>query len=798
MKRKLIGFALVFISLVAVKVFATEQVNGEARNASAVQELFEEFYNQGVYAKDTIIYVDHAKVESEIAQYFHAQKPSYQRTTYYSGDKLWFSYGSGYGTSADGHLTQFKMVDGVVTGEHTVSSLPGMEEYYVTLNDFVVGQHQSAHTDNVEVNLAEGWTVENGVYTSYAEGVLEGYRLFVAPTWLGKKADTANYIDFTKATVEKQGQALIMKLWVSAAEVEGKLVGDVEVNGEHAVFAKAVIVKDTAVNNLVNGGFEEGNLNGWTKVGQIGNVHSADRYWTEDINFNKDGQYLFSTYADDNEGAHGYLKSSSFVVGGTGWITFKLGAMKNAAYMNFQIIDANTNEILKVYANTLWKDSDWRGCELVPYKANISDLLGREVYVKVIDYAGSDYGCIQLDSVFTYYTSEPADYVEDEPVVENGIAKYTYSGYHLARDMKAELHEANSIYEVPNAGFEKGNLDSWYKVGGNIGNVSAANTYWAEEVPFNKDGNWFFSNYEGGSPEGDRGYISTRPFVVGGTGWITFKLGGGRNPGLVNVQIIEASTGKILKAFANTNWTDAECRGCQMNAYKANISEFLGQEVYVRVVDAATNNYGVVFFDSLNTYYKEEPQGYAVAGTVDLRNVVNGGFETGTLDGSWELHNYFGDQTIGEVTDRNWYWPGEGDRVEKEGNFLFNYFFPHNQEGAQGTLTSSAFIVDGAGFVTYKLAGGGRNQIYVRVIDAITGEELKRVISSEHYTQGRHGDRISMVSYKFDLRPFMSRYVQIQFVDEDWENYGCFIIDDLVTYYEVEPDGFFYAENFYR
>ena len=98
---------MLIVSLVAVRFLTVEQVSGE-ENGESLESIFTEFYNEGVYAKDTVIYVDNTKVEGEIAQYFHAQKPSYQRTTYYNGDKLWFSYGSGYGTSEDGHLTQFK------------------------------------------------------------------------------------------------------------------------------------------------------------------------------------------------------------------------------------------------------------------------------------------------------------------------------------------------------------------------------------------------------------------------------------------------------------------------------------------------------------------------------------------------------------------------------------------------------------------------------------------------------------------------------------------------------------------
>lgn len=808
MKKKLFILIAFLTTIFSVSVLAMSSVKAEEPEVNVAENfknLIAEYKGNGNYIKDTQINVDATKIAGEIAAYFHAKVDTTKRTTYYSNDALWMSRGNGeysyYGTAYDGDatvgVTNGTAVAPYDTPEKTHVALKGegknsMEEYYVTLND-------------IYATAELGWTYdeETGVYTSTDAAVKDDFRNFVAPLWLSTEK-SVNYIVFEKVTAQEVDGNLVLRIWCKTTDAS-KLVDGVTTEGDYCVFAEATIVKSF---QLFNGGFESGNLDGWTKVGQIGNVYDADRYWTwgENVSYNKDGKYLFSTYADDNEGAHGYLKSSTFTVG-SDWITFKLGAMKNASYTNFQIVDANTGEILKVYGNPQWKDSDARGCELVPYKANVSDLKGKEVYVKVLDYASSDYGCIQLDSVFTYYTEEPADFELHEPVLESFIRdgntielnKYTYSGYHLAVDVKNELYEANTIYEVPNAGFEKGNLDGWYKVG-QIGAVTNADTYW-EGISFNKDNTYLFSSYADDN-EGARGYLSTRPFVVGGTGWITFKLGGGRNIGLINVQVIDSATNEVLEMFGNTSWTEADGRGCQLMPLKADISEYIGREVYIRVVDYATNNYGCFFFDSLNTYHTTVPgEEFAVAGNVDLYNVINGGFDNGNLNGSWELHNWEG--TIGEVTDRNWYWPGEGERVNMDGTHLFNYFFPFNEEWAKGTLTSSAFTVAGAGFVTYKLGGAGKggerdgrnNTVYVRVIDALTGAELKRVVNSEYYTHGGNG---WLLSYKFDLREFMGRTVQIQFVDDSSFDYGCFLIDSLVTYYETEPDGFYYAENYFK
>ena len=260
MKKLIIGFAFV-LSMVAVSALALN-INAESTTTTGnaneeVNSIFEEFYNDGYYVKDTQIYVDENKVGDELTNYFHAGYSghlSLNRTTYYEGDELYFSYGSGYGTEiveVDGEtktvLTRFTMTENGKENEYAVPSLPGMEEYYCTLHDFVVGLHNSDHSENQDLVLNEDWQLNGNVYSSSSTGVLEAYRLFTAPTWLGKTQDNANYISFSKATAEVVGETLVMKLWVSATETHpegGKLVQTAENDGKDAVFSVAVIAKD--------------------------------------------------------------------------------------------------------------------------------------------------------------------------------------------------------------------------------------------------------------------------------------------------------------------------------------------------------------------------------------------------------------------------------------------------------------------------------------------------------------------------------------------------------------------------
>lgn len=145
--------------------------NKEIENFNNLKEIFSEYYGNGNYIKDTKIFINETNTGNELTEYFHAGIPSLERTTYYSGDKLLMTNEkgfSGYGTTNDNKLTQYKIVNGVKVNESTINSLPGMETYYCTLNDFIEGTHSSSHVFNdlKTIDLSEGWTYSNGVYTS--------------------------------------------------------------------------------------------------------------------------------------------------------------------------------------------------------------------------------------------------------------------------------------------------------------------------------------------------------------------------------------------------------------------------------------------------------------------------------------------------------------------------------------------------------------------------------------------------------------------------------------------------------
>ena len=340
-------------------------------------------------------------------------------------------------------------------------------------------------------------------------------------------------------------------------------------------------------------------------------------------------------------------------------------------------------------------------------------------------------------------------------------------------------------YRVINGDFETGDLTGWTKVG-RVGAIISDANYWIWEdggYTYNKDGEYFFSAY-GDENEAAYGYLKSSVFTVGGNGWITFKLGAGQDVQLINVQIVDAETGKILKSFGNTAWsefTDGVKSGCTLVAYKADISDLKGEKVYIKVVDNDHDYYGLFFVDSFNTYHTDIPgdefnlaDNLGISGNV--HQVFNGDFERGDLYG-WHNIGF-----VGDISDNNAYWE---DRYHAlEGKYFFSSYAPNVAEVNSGYLESSPFEVGGNGWITFKYGGALNSSLTnIQVIDATTNEVLK-VLWKDKWEDSQ---ACTLYAYKADLSEFIGRAVYLKFTDYAWKDYGLFFVDSICTYYTSVP-----------
>ena len=574
---------------------------------------------------------------------------------------------------------------------------------------------------------------------------------------------------------------------------------------EGSFFTKVIDYETEAtapsIYEIANGDFELGSLAGWTIVeGEAFSnegVNSEKVWWNENITYSRDGDYHYGKYMPS---ATGVMRSTEFVLGGSGYISYKLGGCSDnsKAYIRFMVVrDGEAVEVARYSNFKYWNyqfpfvPNGMRLLNMVQYYADLSKYIGETMYIEVVDENSSsdELGCITLDSVKTYWEKKPV-WIDSESY----LAAYE-------SDIMIE-----SEYQIPNGGFETGDLTGWILEGEKIGQVTNASGWWAENLPYNKKGAYLFSGIvddAAGVLEHYKGTLTSSAFTVGGSGYITFLLGGGGNPLECYISIIDAESGEELARYANRLFNDKGIgiinngsNLANMILYKADLSEFMGRSVKIQVVDNATAGWGLITVDSFVTYYadasvvpakaneavdiKPEPIPDTLLGENDPYQVLNGDFESGDLTG-WTL----GGDAIGYVSGQDVFWKNADKPYNKDGRFLFTGIedVMGSMEAAHGSLTSSSFTIGGCGYITFKLGGGYNPDCYIEIIDAASGEAIAR-----YHNDNADNNEGRMFLFKADLTEFMGREVCIRVVDNASAAWGCLAVDSFITHYQSAED----------
>ena len=482
------------------------------------------------------------------------------------------------------------------------------------------------------------------------------------------------------------------------------------------------IIDITNANQVSNGGFETGNLAGWTVTeGEVnlGNAVSGAEFGWSGASYNHSGNYHFDGMGSAAEDKTYTVKSTDFVLGGAGVISFKLGG--RAATL--RVYDKTSGVCLAEYKNTAFADVEHahvekgnRSLTMTTYYADLSQYIGMTLYIELADTETSNWGVAHFDDIITYYegdtetvlstligntdtvkytcegdekttdiawieatnnitpelvqimTKVPAykeftsaqsghdltQYLEGvtgavigvtDPTIEKAITKVSEGTNQYTEGFDAFNLEAGKIYtvtytltyndgtedyttsaefvikvltkyDIQNNGFETGDLTGWtYTQGTGNGQIkgdvalSSDETFWNEKIPFNKSGNFFFNGWNANETESNGYTLKSSVFELGGSGFISFKMGG--NAAAVRVYY---EGGNLLAEYRNTEFADVEFphvekggRWATMTTFVADLHEYLGLNLYIELVDTGAGAWGVAFFDDIITYYETAP-----------------------------------------------------------------------------------------------------------------------------------------------------------------------------------------------
>ena len=377
-----------------------------------------------------------------------------------------------------------------------------------------------------------------------------------------------------------------------AVEVIFNVTVGSEENALTVIYTYKLVIKDTTAYRVVNGGFETGDLTGWTYTvadggADFGKVINADNYFNGNP-FNKDGDYLFSGVESNPsfgvfETGRGTLKSSNFILKQNGWISFLMGGAHN---VNVGVrVRAVDGDIILAEFNNKGKGVDGAMDRYIyKFMGMQSD---SECYIEVFDDASGDWGCIAVDDFQTYFGGEKPEGKEIIPYFVQG--------------------------QIVNGDFGTGDFSGWtVQKEGMTGGIINADTYWGEKLPFNNNG-YFLSGFDTGIAEADSWSVRSSAFTLSGSGYISVRMGG------------NAAALKIFKAdgtligtykpnhFSATNFPfegDGEGKGSWacMRTYFIDLSELIGEELYLELHDTGNNDtWSHAFFDEVITYYGTAP-----------------------------------------------------------------------------------------------------------------------------------------------------------------------------------------------
>ena len=307
-------------------------------------------------------------------------------------------------------------------------------------------------------------------------------------------------------------------------------------------------------------------------------------------------------------------------------------------------------------------------------------------------------------------------------------------------------------------------------------------------VDMEMSGAHYFSGTAGGNPP-MRGTLTSDVFKLGGNGFITFKMGAGKNTEKVYVEFFEDGKEEPIAHVTND-----DCDGVYITEHLitkvVDLSAYIGKKIYIKATDNDDgNDYSYLNLDGFKVLSTDEEVATARAEhdrqieqygpkpfveDESAGDVVNGGFETGDLSG-WLLleGTAFSQANIVPTSQRYW----DDRAVYGEGEF---YLDGNNngmvQESAVGAIRSTKFTLGGDGYISFMI-GAGNGNCYVALCDGATDEELLTV-RNEYFSDPALA--LTLLRVYVDASDYLGKVVYLKVVDaNDGGGFAFMNVDDF-------------------
>ena len=197
-----------------------------------------------------------------------------------------------------------------------------------------------------------------------------------------------------------------------------------------SIEANFTVVAMADHNSVANGGFESGNLAGWTVLaenwsyvdGQAAGVISAENYWGEALPYNQAGNYHLDGWNNGiDEGSTWSVRSTNFTLAGSGFISVRMGGHAAAV----RVYKADGTEV-GYYQQNRFSDENFPSlaaggswADMGTYVIDLSAYLGEELYIELCDEQVEGWAHAFFDEIVTYYETAP-DYANSADTVPDG------------------------------------------------------------------------------------------------------------------------------------------------------------------------------------------------------------------------------------------------------------------------------------------------------------------------------------------------------------------------------------------